>query len=163
MNPIIEKHPITNAEWEVMRTVWSKETATSRDIVEVLKPKMDWEPATIKTLMGRLVKKGYLKTSVDGNRYHYSAIVSEPECLEAEVDKLLDQICPTKVVNLLDYLIDRCALSYEDMAYLSGRLEEKEGVKEVECNCTPGQCTCHLHRCGTILSPREERITDETY
>lgn len=52
-----EKVKISDAEWEIMRVVWSKKQASSQEIVSVLATKMDWKPATIKTLIGRLVKK----------------------------------------------------------------------------------------------------------
>jgi len=31
-------------------------------------------------------------------------------------------------------------------------LQNKQVVAEVPCDCYPGQCTCHLHASGTILS-----------
>ena len=74
MKTSIEASP---SEWEVLRVVWSLEKATSRAISEILLEKEEWANATTKTLLGRLVKKGYLKTEKDGNRFIYSATVDE--------------------------------------------------------------------------------------
>lgn len=55
---IVSTPKISDAEWEIMRVIWTNEPVTSRTITEVLSEKMDWKAATIKTLIGRLVKKG---------------------------------------------------------------------------------------------------------
>ena len=68
---------ITDAEWEVMRVVWANKYVTSRKIRDVLEVEKDWKSATIKTLLGRLVDKGALRTEKDGRRFIYSAVVTE--------------------------------------------------------------------------------------
>ena len=42
---------ITEAEWEVMRTLWAKENITSGEIIKILQQKKQWSIATIKTLI----------------------------------------------------------------------------------------------------------------
>ena len=51
---------ITGAEWNVMRIVWSLGSASTRTIIENLQATSDWKDSTIKTLLARLVKKGFL-------------------------------------------------------------------------------------------------------
>lgn len=53
---------ISNAEWEIMRVVWTKEETTSSEILDILEDKTDWTASTVKTLLKRLVDKGYLST-----------------------------------------------------------------------------------------------------
>ena len=48
---------ISDAEWEVMRIVWTLEQAYTSDIIAALKEKKDWSESTIKTLIRRLVNK----------------------------------------------------------------------------------------------------------
>ena len=60
MSTIVVSPHITDAEWEVMRVVWANGRVTSKEIISILKEKMDWKQATIKTLLGRLVEKGVL-------------------------------------------------------------------------------------------------------
>jgi predicted transcriptional regulator len=63
MARVADRNNISDAEWEVMRVVWANESCYSQVIIDVLQEKMDWKPATSKTLIGRLVKKGYLTTT----------------------------------------------------------------------------------------------------
>ncbi len=48
---------ISDAEWEVMRVVWVSGDIKSSDIITILRKKYQWSDSTIKTLIGRLVKK----------------------------------------------------------------------------------------------------------
>ena len=78
---IVSTPKISDAEWEIMRVIWTNEPVTSRTITEVLSEKMDWKAATIKTLIGRLVEKGFVSTEANGNRFLYSALISEEESM----------------------------------------------------------------------------------
>ncbi|HBV85383.1 MAG TPA: hypothetical protein DEF42_01665 [Desulfosporosinus sp.] len=53
-------------------------------MVKALEQSTDWEPNTIKTLIGRLVKKGALGFQEEGRAFHYDALVTEEECIKAE-------------------------------------------------------------------------------
>ena len=142
-----ERSKITDSEWEVMRVVWTLKKVTSREISEVLEEKKDWKPATTKTFIGRLVKKGMLNTEAKGNRYLYTATVSEDESLKSVTDGLFEHICSKEVGKTIADLISEATLSHEDVEMLTEVLKNKkeEAVEEVECNCVPGQCHCQEH------------------
>lgn len=59
---MLEKVEISNAEWDVMRVIWALGETTSRQIIEALSDRRQWKPTTTKTLIGRLVAKGYVGT-----------------------------------------------------------------------------------------------------
>lgn len=48
---------ISDSEWEVMRVIWTLGQANAQQIIQILADSMDWKVATVKTLLGRLVKK----------------------------------------------------------------------------------------------------------
>ncbi len=143
---------ISDAEWEVMRVVWASGQSTSQEIARVLNGKRAWSQSTVKTLIGRLTNKGYLQARKDKRRFVYTTHLEEPESLKLEVESLLGRICSRKKPNLLAYLIENTPMIAQDRAMLEEVLQNKQVVAEVPCDCYPGQCTCHLHRKGTILS-----------
>ena len=55
------EQPISGAEWQVMRVLWAHPGSTSQFITQALQAGFDWQPATVKTLLGRLRKKHYLR------------------------------------------------------------------------------------------------------
>ncbi len=139
-----ERATISDAEWEVMRVVWTNKQTTSREIIAILESKMNWKPATIKTLIGRLVEKGMLETKPEGNKYLYQAAVSEEESVEEKSSAFFEHICNKKAGKTLAYLLEEAELSFDDVALLEKVLQQKkqEAVTEVSCKCTPGQCNC---------------------
>ncbi len=153
---------ISDAEWEVMRVVWASGESTSQDVTRVLNGKRGWSQSTVKTLIGRLISKGYLRARKDVRRFVYTTHLEEPESLKLEVDSLLERICSRKIPNLLAYLVEKTPMIAEDRAMLAQVLQNKQIVAEVPCDCFPGQCTCHLHASGTILSTlSDEEIENE--
>ncbi|MDC3417012.1 CopY/TcrY family copper transport repressor [Aquibacillus salsiterrae] len=145
-----EKTNITEAEWEVMRVVWSLHQATSKEISGVLQTKKNWKEATVKTLIGRLVKKGMLNAKPDGKRYLYTATINETDSVNAVTNGLFDFICNKERGKTIANMISEATLSHDDIKLLEQTLAEKkkEAVDEVECNCAPGQCKCNSHRHG---------------
>ncbi|MFZ2258036.1 MAG: BlaI/MecI/CopY family transcriptional regulator [Clostridiaceae bacterium] len=149
-SPVAE---VSDAEWEVMRIVWAKQGANGRFIIEGLHEKLNWNESTTKTLIRRLVDKGYLKSRKEAGVNFYEAELSEESCNLLLADKLIGRICNTLVGDFIGKLIDRYELSIEDIQNLKSTLETKSGFNEIICNCTPCQCAhCkveeanHVHR-----------------
>ena len=137
---------ISEAELEIMRVVWANITVTSREVIDILTEKMDWKESTIKTLIGRLVDKEALKTEKEGRRFIYSANISEKETIDSYSEDILSRVCDTKDVLVVQHIIQDAKLSQSNIKDLILLLEEKAETapENVSCNCTPGQCNCHL-------------------
>ncbi len=136
---------ISDAEWEIMRVVWANTSVTSREVIDVLTNKMDWKESTIKTLIGRLVDKEALKTKKEGQRFIYKANVSEKNIVKSYTQDILDRVCNTKDVLVVEELIADAKLSQSHIDDLIHSLEKKRtsAPEKVHCDCTPGQCDCH--------------------
>ena len=147
MSTIVVNPYITDAEWEVMRAVWANVRVTSKEVISILKGKMDWKQATIKTLLGRLVEKGVLNTEQEGRKYIYTATIEEEEAVRNYTDDIFKRICRRNVGNVVESIIEEHILSFDDIQRLEEILEIKKSfaVKEVDCQCAAGQCDCHLH------------------
>ncbi len=60
------EYNISEAEWEVMRTLWEcGEPMTSAEIVARVEDLRGRSPRTIKTLLQRLVAKGFVTFTID--------------------------------------------------------------------------------------------------
>lgn len=138
---------ISNAEWEIMRVVWTKEETTSSQILEILEQKTDWTASTVKTLLKRLVDKGYLATQKSGKSFLYSTLVSEEEAINRQADELFDKFCQRKHTVIIKHLLETTPMTMADINDLQALLlsKKEEAVEEVPCNCIPGQCRCKEH------------------
>ena len=132
---------ITPAEWQVMRIVWTLGETTSSQIITILQRKVDWKPATVKTLLRRLVGKGALSTTRQGRSFIYRPLVKEQATMDQVADDLFNSICEHCVGRTLDHVVDQATLSKTDIERLQQTLAAKLATApdQVQCNCVPGE------------------------
>ena len=133
---------ISEAEWEVMRVIWTLGKVDATTLANLLSDAMNWQLATIKTLLGRLVKKGALQTETKGKKFIYSANVSEAQLIRQATEELFSHICTKKRGRFLADLIKENELSSSDIQLLHEILDNKMANDQIKCNCIPGQCRC---------------------
>lgn len=131
---------ISDAEWEVMRIVWTLGQAGSSQIIDQLQAKTDWTESTIKTLLRRLCQKGYLKTTKDGRKFIYSATVTQTDMMYEETKAMLDKMCDMHKGQLLIKLMRELPISKSDLKLLNQEIiqKEKSAPDKVNCNCLSG-------------------------
>lgn len=131
---------ITPAEWQVMRVAWTLKHVTSTQMIEILQGKVAWKPATVKTLLRRLVQKGALKTTRVGRAFVYEPCVEEQPTMNEAADDLFDNLCDMHVGKTLAHVIERATLSQADIRQLQELLTQKAAAAPVEvpCDCVPG-------------------------
>lgn len=133
---------ISDSEWEVMRVIWTLNQTTAQEITQILADSMDWKAATVKTLLGRLVKKEVVWTQQEGKKFIYHPAVSEMETVRSATENLFSHICAKKVGETIADLVEEATLTQEDIDKIMEQLQQKEPVATIACNCIPGQCTC---------------------
>lgn len=122
--PAIPK--ISDAEWQVMQILWGQAPLSAAEVVDRLADKQDWSPRTIKTMLSRLVQKGALTYTQQGNRYHYLPAVTESACIRDASRSFLSRVFSGDTSLLLAHLVEAGKLSSEDIETLKKTLEGKE-------------------------------------
>lgn len=115
---------ISEAEWQVMKVVWSRPSSTAQEIIEALADSTDWSAATIKTLLNRLIKKGALDFEKEGKSYRYVAGVSEQECQRAESETFLQKVFGGSVTPMIAHFVNTRRLTASEVAELRRLLKE---------------------------------------
>ena len=142
------KMNISDSEMIVMRAIWTLEQASVDQIACQIAASNDWSVATIKTLLGRLVKKEMLATTKSGRKFIYTPTMSECQAVGLMGQELLDKVCAQKHVNVLVNLIDDAMLTAENLQLISEALAAKTPACHVNCDCLEkfSACTCdHDH------------------
>jgi BlaI family transcriptional regulator, penicillinase repressor len=116
---------ISDAEWEVMRVIWAKGSATSPEVIDELADR-NWSPRTVKTLLGRLLAKGALTHQVRGKAYLYRAAVRMEACVRQESQSFLDRVFGGSPVPLLAHFVKSARLSPDEVEELKKILAEKK-------------------------------------
>ncbi|MCR5383067.1 MAG: BlaI/MecI/CopY family transcriptional regulator [Saccharofermentans sp.] len=117
---------ITDSELEVMKLLWrAKDALSVTAIREQLQESKGWEPATIKTLISRLVSKGAVRQE-KRNVYYYSPVITEKEYSSWATKDLITRIYNGKARDLIASLVNSEGLSQDDIAELRDMFKVEE-------------------------------------
>ena len=117
---------ITDSELEVMKLLWrAKDALPVTAIREHLQESKGWEPATIKTLISRLVSKGAVRQE-KRNVYYYSPVITEKEYSSWATKDLITRIYNGKARDLIASLVNSEGLSQDDIAELRDMFKVEE-------------------------------------
>lgn len=117
---------ISDAEWRVMKILWTESPLTAGEITEALGDSVDWKPKTVKTLIDRLAQKGALTFEKKGRVHYYSPRISEDRCLEAESASFLERFFEGSLNPMIAHFVDRGKLKPEEIRELKKILDKEE-------------------------------------
>lgn len=127
MSPNKSKEP-TDAEWRVLKIIWETGPCSASDVVERTAKSEGWSSSTVKTLLRRLVEKGFLRTKRVGNSFLYSSSRSPMQALRRAGEALMERAAEGSIGPLLAHLVRRSDLCPDDLERLRELLDEKDGA-----------------------------------
>ena len=120
---------ISEAESVVMDILWARSPLGADEVAAALADRRDWQDATIKTLLNRLLNKGAVEAVRDGRRYLYSPKIRREDWVLAESRGLLERLFDGRVAPLVAHFSAHRKLSKKDVAELRKLLEEIDDGK----------------------------------
>jgi BlaI family transcriptional regulator, penicillinase repressor len=121
-----ELKDLSKAEWKVMKIVWELHKAMAREIYTIANEQHAWTPATVKTLLKRLVDKGYVTTTQVGNGFVYRPAQTALETLQSAADALLTNAVEGVTGPLLLHMVEQTSLSEEDLDSLQKLIDSRK-------------------------------------
>ncbi|MGH8076308.1 MAG: BlaI/MecI/CopY family transcriptional regulator [Lysobacter sp.] len=115
---------ISEAESVVMEVLWRTHPLAAEDVVAALGDAQQWQEATIKTLLNRLLNKGAIAAAKDGRRYLYSPVLQREDWVHGESEGLLQRLFDGRVAPLVAHFSEHRKLSKTDIADLRKLIEE---------------------------------------
>lgn len=116
---------ISDAEWEIMEVLWAASPRTANDVAEAVCERMQWHPKTVKTLLGRLVKKGALKFKEEANRYLYRPTFAREKYIAEESKTFVDRVFGGEATPMLVHFVETMELSDDEIQELRAILDRK--------------------------------------
>ena len=117
---------ITSSELEIMKLLWHAEDALPvTEIREKLQKSKGWEPATIKTLISRLVSKGAVRQE-KRKVFYYSPLISEKEYSAWATGDLISRLFNGRVRDLVAALVNSDGLTQDDLDELRQMFKMEE-------------------------------------
>jgi len=114
---------ITDAEWEVMQSVWEMDHQTAGEIISRVQPLRGRSHRTVRTLLSRLVDKGAVSVHVDGARHLYIAAITRDACVRAAAESFSERFFAGDVRSLLLHFVQNESLTDTELIELQQQLD----------------------------------------
>jgi BlaI family transcriptional regulator, penicillinase repressor len=124
-----DKPVLTDQELEIMKIIWTRGTATVRDVYEELLNRRKIAYTTVMTMMGILEQKGHLKKSADERAYVYTPAQPQREVVGNMVHDFLKRVFNGSAKPLLVHLVEDKKLSTEELDEIRKLLKDKRRKK----------------------------------
>ncbi|GAC12748.1 BlaI/MecI/CopY family transcriptional regulator [Aliiglaciecola lipolytica] len=117
---------ISKSELKVLNALWQSYPCSASEIVDRLDNQLEWHEKTVKTLLGRLVKKQAISFQKDGRRYLYSPLIEQKDFQQTESKHFLDRIFGGRVSPLIASFANQEKLKQEDIDQLKKIISDWE-------------------------------------
>ena len=120
----MEEIRIPESELEIMKVLWERSPQTLPEIVGNVRRVMPWEAVTVKTLLGRLVKKQFVRRSGNRRSYLYEPLIERAAVLKSSVRRFMDTMFDGAPGAMLSFFVRSGELSPEEIEELERTIEE---------------------------------------
>lgn len=108
-----------------MSSIWHRRSATAEQVRKDLAPKHKLKESTVRTLLGRLETKGYLKHEVDGRAYVYSSVDEPRNVAVRAVQQIIERFCAGSAEQLITGMVEGQVLESAQLRRLADEIERK--------------------------------------
>jgi predicted transcriptional regulator len=117
---------ISDAEFEVLDSLWQKNPASANDIITKLNETKPWHEKTVKTLLNRLVKKQAITYQKQQRSYLYSPLIEREHYLVKQSKTLVDKLFRGHLSPLVTGFAQQSRLKKDDIAALKAIIADWE-------------------------------------
>jgi BlaI family transcriptional regulator, penicillinase repressor len=117
---------VTNTELAILQVLWDQGETTRRRVADVVYPGGgEAHYATVQNLLGRLERKGFVRSNREGNVVVFTAAIDRDELIRRRLQGLADTLCGGAAAPLIMNLVHSQPLSAADVERLYIILREQ--------------------------------------
>lgn len=105
-----------------MKVVWTRKSATVRDVYEEMRRRRRVAYTTVMTMMNVLERKGHLRKRTEGRSFLYQPTRPKRQVVAAMVREFLDRVFGGSAEPLLVHLLEDRRLTERELAELVRRV-----------------------------------------
>ncbi len=135
--------PVSDAELDVLKVLWKHGPGTVREVnARLVRRKRRWAYTTVRTLLIRLLEKGYVASEESGIAHVFQAAITREGLLRQRLSKLVDEVCDGTATPLVQALVQGRGFSADEIESFQRlvdgliREERRSGVKPSGKNTT---------------------------
>ena len=126
------KAALSELEHDVMNVIWKRGKVTASDVQEALGPKKPLKDSTIRTILTRLERKGYVRHSMEGRAFSYSGVEQPGSVAARAVRQILDRFCHGSVESLLVGMVDDEIVDPAELEQIAARLARENKARPLK-------------------------------
>jgi BlaI family transcriptional regulator, penicillinase repressor len=127
----LPRKALSGLEHQLMEILWKHGPGTAEKIREALAPKHVLKDSSVRTMLGRLEEKGYVRHKVEGKAFVYSGVEKPQSVAVRAVRQILDRFCDGSLEQLLVGLVENEVVDRAELEQLVKRIGKKgSGKKE---------------------------------
>ena len=111
--------PLTDLENDVMQIIWSRGPSSVEAVHEALVSSRKLKESSVRTILRRLEKKGYLSHKCRDRAYIYSAGELPRKLAARAVRQIIDRFCRGSVEELVTGMVDAKVLNEQELNQLA--------------------------------------------
>ena len=115
-------------EREVLQLVWKGGPVTAETVREGLQRRL--KESTVRTVLHRLEKKGYLQHEIDNRTYVYRAVQSRRSVAALAVKRIADWLCEGSMEELFVGMVDTAVVDHKQLRKLSDRIAKARKARK---------------------------------
>jgi BlaI family penicillinase repressor len=119
-----KKTQISAAESRVMEALWRGGPLSPEEVIAATAKANDWGAGTVRTLIARLLRKGFLAGAHQKGGYVYKPLVKRDDYVRSEAQLLLDRLFGGEVTPLVAHFVSAQKLTTADMKKLKKLIRE---------------------------------------
>lgn len=124
------KHQLGDLQLAIMRVLWSQDEATVSEVHAALADERGLAPTTIATMLTKMEDKGVVDHRMDGRRFVYRPLVTEPEIRRAMLSDLTSRLFLGDVTAVVSQLLATHDVDRAELAELRALIARREAREE---------------------------------
>ncbi len=121
-----KRDDLSKTEWTVMKICWETGEATARMVYEETLKQKQRGYQTVKTMLDRLVEKGYLQRKKLGPIWLYKPVVSRAAVTARTIDSFANTVLDNTLAPILAHFAKREDISQAEVNALKSLLASKK-------------------------------------
>lgn len=121
---------LSKSELDIMKILWKKGKRSAREVHDQLCHTYNWAYSTTKTVMDRMVKKGYLQRQNFHGVFLYLPLISKPTGLAHFVRNFADEVLELDYGSVVSLFARSQTLTPEEIEELTRLLKESSNNQE---------------------------------
>jgi len=117
---------ITEAEWKIMHVLWEMSPLSLKEMIEELKKEKAWSNTTVRTLIVRLMEKGFIDADKTTSTFKYYPLVKKEECQIKEAKNLINTVFEGSMGMLVTTFAKKGKLTEEEQEELLRLIDKIE-------------------------------------